>query len=103
MHRAYSLHLDYPPDKLVKKIRDEKAEDEDENESDPDIPDDVNPFSIRNPGECTSDNQYGYTRGRPCVLVKMNKVDLSSRDASDRIVEREELFSIYLRLSTSSH
>jgi hypothetical protein len=78
MFRTHSLHLDYPKDKLVKKTRDAGADDDDENENDPDIPDDVRPFSIRNPGDCTSENQYGYTKGKPCVLVKMNKVDLSS-------------------------
>ena len=102
MHRTHSLHLDYSQDKLVKKTRDDKAEDDDENENDPDMPDDFKPFSIRNPGECTSDNQYGYTRGRPCVLVKMNKVDLSSLDALDRTMDRTELISIRFRLSTSS-
>jgi len=31
-------------------------------------------FSIRNPGECKNDTQYGFSRTRPCVLVKMNKI-----------------------------
>jgi sodium/potassium-transporting ATPase subunit beta len=31
-------------------------------------------FSINYPGNCTSANQYGFTTGQPCVLVKMNKV-----------------------------
>lgn len=31
-------------------------------------------FSINNPGDCRNDTQYGFSRGRPCVLVKMNKI-----------------------------
>ncbi|CAF2760027.1 unnamed protein product [Rotaria sp. Silwood2] len=31
-------------------------------------------FKISNPGDCTSQNQYGYLNGKPCVLVKMNKI-----------------------------
>ncbi|UJR36661.1 hypothetical protein I4U23_029378 [Adineta vaga] len=31
-------------------------------------------FNIANPGECTNASLYGYSTGRPCVLVKMNKI-----------------------------
>jgi len=31
-------------------------------------------FIIKNPGDCTNRTGYGYSAGRPCVLVKMNKV-----------------------------
>ncbi|CAF4844033.1 unnamed protein product [Rotaria sp. Silwood1] len=31
-------------------------------------------FTISNPGDCTAQNQYGYTNGKPCILVKMNKI-----------------------------
>jgi hypothetical protein len=31
-------------------------------------------FIINQPGECTSNNNYGFNQGKPCVLVKMNKV-----------------------------
>lgn len=31
-------------------------------------------FSISSSGECQAANYFGYTSGRPCVLVKMNKV-----------------------------
>ncbi|CAF0915005.1 unnamed protein product [Rotaria sp. Silwood1] len=31
-------------------------------------------FIIEKPGPCTSDNQYGFAQGKPCVLVKMNKI-----------------------------
>ena len=31
-------------------------------------------FRIRDVGECTINRDFGYTVGRPCVLVKMNKV-----------------------------
>ncbi|CAF1158039.1 unnamed protein product [Rotaria sp. Silwood1] len=31
-------------------------------------------FKISNPGDCTSQNQYGYSNGKPCILVKMNKI-----------------------------
>ena len=34
-------------------------------------------FVINRPGECTNSTQYGFARGRPCVLVKMNKVNLN--------------------------
>jgi len=31
-------------------------------------------FTISSLGECQDSNDYGYPSGRPCVLVKMNKV-----------------------------
>jgi len=31
-------------------------------------------FTIRSPGECTNATGYGFPSGKPCVLVKMNKV-----------------------------
>jgi sodium/potassium-transporting ATPase subunit beta len=31
-------------------------------------------FVINNPDQCTSASNYGYSSGKPCVLVKMNKV-----------------------------
>jgi len=31
-------------------------------------------FIIRAPGSCTNNTNYGFNDGRPCVLVKMNKV-----------------------------
>ncbi|CAF1151442.1 unnamed protein product [Adineta steineri] len=34
----------------------------------------VQEFNIANPGGCVSGNDYGYKNGRPCVLVKMNKI-----------------------------
>ena len=36
-------------------------------------------FTIRNPGDCTSHDAYGFLKGKPCVLVKMNKVKLNAR------------------------
>jgi len=33
-----------------------------------------NKFIIYNPGSCTPENDYGYSSGKPCVLVKMNKI-----------------------------
>jgi hypothetical protein len=37
-------------------------------------------FTIPNPGFCTLENQYGFAYGRPCVLVKMNKVRKYTRN-----------------------
>lgn len=31
-------------------------------------------FDINQPGDCTSQNNYGFSQGKPCVLVKMNKI-----------------------------
>lgn len=31
-------------------------------------------FHIHDTGNCNNQSQYGYAMGRPCVLVKMNKV-----------------------------
>ncbi len=33
-------------------------------------------FQISNVGDCRNDTQYGFQFGRPCVLVKMNKVSV---------------------------
>ncbi|CAF1232946.1 unnamed protein product [Adineta steineri] len=33
-----------------------------------------NKFTINNPGSCTPNNQYGFSNGTPCILVKMNKI-----------------------------
>ncbi len=41
---------------------------------DNDNPTGTNKFTIPNPGGCTPENEYGYSSGQPCVLVKMNKV-----------------------------
>ncbi|CAF0925776.1 unnamed protein product [Didymodactylos carnosus] len=32
------------------------------------------PFNIDTPGDCTPEKNYGYNDGKPCVLVKMNKI-----------------------------
>ncbi|CAF0790598.1 unnamed protein product [Didymodactylos carnosus] len=32
------------------------------------------PFNIQSPGDCTVANKFGYGDGKPCVLVKMNKI-----------------------------
>lgn len=31
-------------------------------------------FVIDKPGDCTNKSDYGFTKGKPCVLVKMNKI-----------------------------
>ncbi|CAF1253878.1 unnamed protein product, partial [Rotaria sordida] len=31
-------------------------------------------FKISNPGDCILQNQYGFSNGKPCILVKMNKI-----------------------------
>jgi hypothetical protein len=31
-------------------------------------------FIIKDPGDCKNSSSYGYNKGQPCVLVKMNKV-----------------------------
>jgi sodium/potassium-transporting ATPase subunit beta len=31
-------------------------------------------FVMNNPGDCTNYTNYGFNKGKPCVLVKMNKV-----------------------------
>lgn len=31
-------------------------------------------FTIADVNDCKSDKQYGFTDGKPCVLIKMNKV-----------------------------
>jgi sodium/potassium-transporting ATPase subunit beta len=31
-------------------------------------------FRINNPRDCTTQNNYGFPQGKPCVLVKMNKI-----------------------------
>jgi sodium/potassium-transporting ATPase subunit beta len=31
-------------------------------------------FSIKDPGPCRNETQFGYANGQPCVLVKMNKI-----------------------------
>jgi len=36
--------------------------------------DETKKFTIYNPGVCKPENQYGYSSGKPCVLVKMNKI-----------------------------
>ena len=36
-------------------------------------------FTIPNPGECTNADEYGFRSGKPCVLVKMNKVRIHSK------------------------
>ena len=37
-------------------------------------------FPLSNLGDrCTKENQYGYAEGKPCVLLKMNKVRYSVR------------------------
>ena len=37
-------------------------------------------FTIGDPKECNSKNQYGYRDGKPCVLIKINRVCFSFRD-----------------------
>ncbi|CAF0985260.1 unnamed protein product [Adineta ricciae] len=32
------------------------------------------PFIIQSPHDCTPEKHYGFSTGRPCVLVKMNKI-----------------------------
>ena len=102
MHSGPLPRLDYPQEeeKQLKKRVDNKndADDDDENENESDKPEDVKPFKIGNPGDCTSENQYGYPKGKPCVLVKMNKVNLLS---FDRIMARGESPLISRRSLTS--
>ncbi|CAF3377567.1 unnamed protein product [Rotaria socialis] len=31
-------------------------------------------FTISDPGDCTPQNQYGFASGKPCILVKINKI-----------------------------
>jgi len=58
-----------------KNDRPERREQDDDNENDNnDRAAPIQKFVISNPGECRNDTQYGYAIGRPCVLVKMNKI-----------------------------
>jgi len=41
---------------------------------DADNPVEKSRFTIREPNPCTAQNYYGFNRGQPCVLVKMNKI-----------------------------
>lgn len=78
------LHVYYSNETRPSKKRtddddDDAAADKNNNNRDDDDDDDesrpkVKPFTIRNAGECNSAQQYGYAAGRPCVLVKMNKI-----------------------------
>jgi len=38
-------------------------------------PTEINRFLINDPGSCIPENQYGISIGKPCVLIKMNKVE----------------------------
>ena len=62
--------------KKVKVQNDDSDEDDDDNRKQAASDDrpQMQPFRIRNPGDCTKANSYGYNNGKPCVLVKMNKV-----------------------------
>ena len=60
---------------------DDSDEDDDDNKGRKQAQDDrpqMQPFRIRNAGDCTSNSSYGYNNGKPCVLVKMNKVKCRS-------------------------
>jgi sodium/potassium-transporting ATPase subunit beta len=35
---------------------------------------DTKKFIIQNPGDCRNQTQYGFQKGQPCILVKMNKI-----------------------------
>lgn len=84
--KGYAESLDhylsfYYPDRVVqaKKVKvqnDDSDEDDDDNRKQAASDDrpQMQPFRIRNPGDCTKANSYGYNNGKPCVLVKMNKI-----------------------------
>ena len=64
--------------KKVKAENDDDDDDDDDDDKKQQAQDDrpqMQPFRIRNAGDCTSENKYGYETGKPCVLVKMNKVN----------------------------
>lgn len=59
--------LDYPRVSQTKSSGNNDDHDDDDH-------DDIKEFTISNPGDCTSEKRYGFDAGKPCVLVKMNKV-----------------------------
>jgi len=64
------IYLDYWKQDPIKKPEsdDDSAEEKGEKRKKP------SKFTISNPGDCTNNTNYGFNEGRPCVLVKMNKV-----------------------------
>ncbi|CAF0988980.1 unnamed protein product [Rotaria sordida] len=52
----------------------EKAESDDEDDDPRERPVPTRKFIINKPGDCTNATQYGFAKGKPCVLVKMNKI-----------------------------
>lgn len=63
--------------KKVKVENDDDDDDDDDDDKKHQAEDDrpqMQPFRIKNAGDCTSENKYGYETGKPCVLVKMNKI-----------------------------
>ncbi len=65
-----TIYLDYWKQDPIQKQsgEDDSQVNNDENQATP------TKFTIRNPGGCTNATEYGFRDGRPCVLVKMNKV-----------------------------
>lgn len=78
------LEIFYPEQVVQAKKVQPAKDDKDDNDDDDDDDDkkqpfqddrpQMQPFKISNPGDCTSGNKYGYASGKPCVLVKMNKI-----------------------------
>lgn len=61
----------------VEKVKKDDDDDDDDDENGKKAQDNrpqMEPFKIEKPGDCTSNNKYGYASGKPCILVKMNKI-----------------------------
>ena len=83
----------------TKKTDDDNGDDNNRDDDDDDRRPEVKPFTLRNAGECNSANQYGYPTGRPCVLVKMNKVRLHHKEIKQ---DRKQLVVFPIRLLASN-
>jgi sodium/potassium-transporting ATPase subunit beta len=72
---AYVKNLDqylqiyyWKQNKVVKQENDDANDDSDDSYAL------VQKFVINRPGDCTPEKEYGFASGKPCVLVKMNKI-----------------------------
>lgn len=53
----------------------------------------TNKFTISNPGDCTAENQYGFSNGKPCILIKMNKVKNNLYTVTYKIINQFQIFN----------
>jgi sodium/potassium-transporting ATPase subunit beta len=61
-------------DQYLRVYYSQKTENRQDNEDNEESKPKYDGFVIKRPGECTNTSSYGFATGRPCVLVKMNKV-----------------------------